>query len=352
MAPDGRPTYIRVNKKHLLPETLDAYNLPWEWFDEDREYLVIKKYIDDDLLEELFQHTRDLKAPKPLIDRGTLRPSRPYRGDGYSRPRDDDNNLLNLEVNLEDEETFRMPTMTFRNTGELLEDYNDLRRRYKFGSLTRASVMSARQHWDREDCPGVAFDYFDAVSNALDSQFRWIHGQTRVLSLDSFQLFLSRLPELDEDEIALATKLLRQIKQKFEPNNTPSRRLAPVVRRADGEKGRDETKWVTFLNMPYLSTQESEIRRPLDQQYSFTQSLVQYQYPLEAAIEPDRQQLNYSIRKAYPARRVHVPMFWALLTSSGECQFYLSTLPYMVRLNWSRSTSDGSSQGAWSAKEL
>ncbi|KIW69220.1 hypothetical protein PV04_05108 [Phialophora macrospora] len=213
--------------------------------------------------------------------------------------------------------------------------HNDLRRRYKFGSLTRVSVVSARQHWDREDCPGVAFDYFDAVSNAPDSQFRWIHGQTRVLSLDSFQLFLSRLPELDEDEIALATKLLRQIKQTFEPNDTPSRRLAPVVRRADGEKGRDAAKWVIFLNMPYLSTQESEPRRRRDQQYTFTQSLVQYQYPLEAGIEPDRRQLSYSIHKAYPARQVHVPMFWALLTSSGGCKFYLSTLPYMSRLNWS-----------------
>ena len=69
-----------------------------------------------------------------------------------------------------------------------------------------------------------------------------------------------------------------------------------------------------------------------DQQYTFTQSLVQYQYPLEAAIQPDRRQLSYSIRKAYPARQVHVPMFWALLTSSGECKIYLSTLPYMSHL--------------------
>lgn len=26
-----RPTYIKVNRKHLSPDTLDAYNLPWEW---------------------------------------------------------------------------------------------------------------------------------------------------------------------------------------------------------------------------------------------------------------------------------------------------------------------------------
>lgn len=28
-----RPTYIKVHQKHLSPETLDAYNLPWEWHD-------------------------------------------------------------------------------------------------------------------------------------------------------------------------------------------------------------------------------------------------------------------------------------------------------------------------------
>ena len=28
-----RPTYIKVNKKHLSPETLNEYNLPWEWDD-------------------------------------------------------------------------------------------------------------------------------------------------------------------------------------------------------------------------------------------------------------------------------------------------------------------------------
>ncbi len=26
-----RPTYIKVNRKHMSPETLDAYGLPWEW---------------------------------------------------------------------------------------------------------------------------------------------------------------------------------------------------------------------------------------------------------------------------------------------------------------------------------
>ena len=29
----SRPTYIKVNKKHLSPDTLNEYNLPWQWDD-------------------------------------------------------------------------------------------------------------------------------------------------------------------------------------------------------------------------------------------------------------------------------------------------------------------------------
>ena len=28
-----RPTYIKVHRKHVSPETLDEYHLPWEWDD-------------------------------------------------------------------------------------------------------------------------------------------------------------------------------------------------------------------------------------------------------------------------------------------------------------------------------
>ncbi|KAL2416818.1 hypothetical protein ABEF95_005688 [Exophiala dermatitidis] len=59
-----RPTYIKVNRKYLHPDTLDAYNLPWEWDARDDEYIIIKRYIDHDLQDELFEHTRRLKERK------------------------------------------------------------------------------------------------------------------------------------------------------------------------------------------------------------------------------------------------------------------------------------------------
>eukprot|EP01099_Mayorella_cantabrigiensis_P007420 TRINITY_DN6580_c0_g1_i1.p1 TRINITY_DN6580_c0_g1~~TRINITY_DN6580_c0_g1_i1.p1 ORF type:complete len:161 (+),score=24.42 TRINITY_DN6580_c0_g1_i1:26-508(+) len=59
-----RPTYIKVHRKHLHPDTLDAYGLPWQWDGVDGEYIIIKKYIDDSLQDELFEHTLKLKERK------------------------------------------------------------------------------------------------------------------------------------------------------------------------------------------------------------------------------------------------------------------------------------------------
>ncbi|KAL9015826.1 MAG: hypothetical protein Q9185_006793 [Variospora sp. 1 TL-2023] len=59
-----RPTYIRVHRKWIEPETLDAYDLPWEWEDvslQDREFFLIRRWINQDDQDKLFEHTRLLR---------------------------------------------------------------------------------------------------------------------------------------------------------------------------------------------------------------------------------------------------------------------------------------------------
>lgn len=63
----SRPTYIRVHRKHLLPETLNTHNLPWEIDRNDNEYIIIKQYISADLQEELFTHTRKIQESRSLV---------------------------------------------------------------------------------------------------------------------------------------------------------------------------------------------------------------------------------------------------------------------------------------------
>ncbi|KAL2006429.1 hypothetical protein VTN00DRAFT_9097 [Thermoascus crustaceus] len=53
----NRATYIRVHQKHLLPEILIAYHLPWDGMS---NYIVIKQWTSEDFQEELIKHTRRL----------------------------------------------------------------------------------------------------------------------------------------------------------------------------------------------------------------------------------------------------------------------------------------------------
>ena len=39
-----RPTYMKIHQKHVSPETLDDYNLPWEW-DEVSIFTAVKKFF-------------------------------------------------------------------------------------------------------------------------------------------------------------------------------------------------------------------------------------------------------------------------------------------------------------------
>ncbi|RMZ89306.1 hypothetical protein DV736_g3482, partial [Chaetothyriales sp. CBS 134916] len=63
----SRPTFIKVSRKYLSPDTLDHFNLPWEWDKKNTEYIVIKKYIDEDFQDVLFEHTRILKLKEKKV---------------------------------------------------------------------------------------------------------------------------------------------------------------------------------------------------------------------------------------------------------------------------------------------
>ncbi|OXV10772.1 hypothetical protein Egran_01466 [Elaphomyces granulatus] len=73
-------TYIKVNRKYLLPDTLNAYRLPWEWDEvskvyprvaRDGNYIIIKTYVSKELQEELFAHTRRLREPKLITEQSS-----------------------------------------------------------------------------------------------------------------------------------------------------------------------------------------------------------------------------------------------------------------------------------------
>ncbi|KAJ6084021.1 hypothetical protein N7486_010821 [Penicillium sp. IBT 16267x] len=63
---ERKTTWIKVHRKHLLPETLLAYNLPWDWDETDSNYIIIKRWVTEDFQEELFSHTKRIREGKVL----------------------------------------------------------------------------------------------------------------------------------------------------------------------------------------------------------------------------------------------------------------------------------------------
>ncbi|KAL8721978.1 MAG: hypothetical protein Q9225_001453 [Loekoesia sp. 1 TL-2023] len=56
-----RPTYTKVHRTYTEPDTLDAYDLPWEWDNRDPSYLIIKCWVSESDQDRLFEHTRQLR---------------------------------------------------------------------------------------------------------------------------------------------------------------------------------------------------------------------------------------------------------------------------------------------------
>ncbi|CRG84892.1 hypothetical protein PISL3812_02068 [Talaromyces islandicus] len=66
-----RTTFIKVHRKWLLPATLEAFRLPWDWDDRDPNYIIIKKFISEEFQEELFSHTRRIREGKLVTETST-----------------------------------------------------------------------------------------------------------------------------------------------------------------------------------------------------------------------------------------------------------------------------------------
>ncbi|KAF5859391.1 hypothetical protein ETB97_002898 [Aspergillus alliaceus] len=76
--PEETHTWIRVHRKDLLQDTLVAYGLPWDWDEEDGNYLIIKEWIGEDFREKLFDHTKRLRDRKLVEIRNTMKDVKEY----------------------------------------------------------------------------------------------------------------------------------------------------------------------------------------------------------------------------------------------------------------------------------
>ncbi|GLA12833.1 hypothetical protein AnigIFM62618_009348 [Aspergillus niger] len=58
---------IRIDRKHVLPESLNAYGLPWKWDKIDYDYIIINKAMFNHFEEDLLAHTRQLRNERYIM---------------------------------------------------------------------------------------------------------------------------------------------------------------------------------------------------------------------------------------------------------------------------------------------
>ncbi|RDL35254.1 uncharacterized protein BP5553_07185 [Venustampulla echinocandica] len=60
---DGPTTYTRMARRHLSVETLRAHNLDWQ-FDENPDYVIIKRWVPEEEQDRLWEHTKAIRAQR------------------------------------------------------------------------------------------------------------------------------------------------------------------------------------------------------------------------------------------------------------------------------------------------
>ncbi|KAJ5366009.1 hypothetical protein N7517_008895 [Penicillium concentricum] len=76
----------RVHRKDLLPDTVIAYNLPWDWDENNKQYIIIKQLVSRELLQELFSHTRSIREGKVVVQTSkSMTELKAHDGDAYKK---------------------------------------------------------------------------------------------------------------------------------------------------------------------------------------------------------------------------------------------------------------------------
>lgn len=171
--PGKGPTYIRINLKHILPETLNHYNLPWEYDPDQRDYLLIKQYISHELQDELFAHTRRLRQSKWNTSR-SISESILDLTRVYVPPCDDLGDQLSREIDVT--ETIRVINKgrTTENQFDAIRSECVIESQRNIQEVFKADIVSAHRHTTYEDILDISLEYIESSKQFPEPHFRWM----------------------------------------------------------------------------------------------------------------------------------------------------------------------------------
>ena len=144
----------------------------------------------------------------------------------------------------------------------------------------------------------------------------WRHIQSEAMTFKQFHKEVMRLPGLEDDDLALAARLLNKVQKTCEKQFVHGRYLKPTVLVYDGadpEETAKDQKTATFVSLPIFTTEcERHHKSTKEDELHPVRALLQSRYRLESTKGRDKEQV---IRKVHfkKAHVVHVPQIWALI---------------------------------------
>ncbi|KAJ5480061.1 hypothetical protein N7530_005570 [Penicillium desertorum] len=296
---------LKVHCKDLLPETLNAYKLPWDWDEYDANYIVIKKWIDEDLQEDLFADTRRIREGK-VLRRIEIKDDRSITqylssGNSYYQPPEcvESQRPLSFDVNLKG-------SAIKRSVDEFRADPS-----HRENLSQKIDIVSSRM-------PGygkVILYRADATVQNQEPQFSWIHMQTETRSFDDFLRFATNVPNLANEDRALVLSLLKKTGSQMDGGSLPTDVMRCVGLSSTVLDEMTSERSAIFLRFPYYSIQSMKdaVQRPHGGHH--TRSLLQYFYNLESTRKRDLEQVVRKVGLFQKDKIVHVSQLWAVIVN-------------------------------------
>lgn len=162
----------------------------------------------------------------------------------------------------------------------------------------------------------VKDDAANRKQEKLRCESRWRHIQSEAITFRQFHKEVMRLPGLEDDELALAGRLLNKVRKTCEKQFIHGRYLKPIVLVYDGadpEEDFQEPKTATFISLPIFTTdvQKRHTSTKEDEGHP-VRALLQSRYRLESTKSRDKGQVIRKVQR-HSDHVVHVPQIWALI---------------------------------------
>ena len=162
----------------------------------------------------------------------------------------------------------------------------------------------------------VKDDTANRKQEKLRCESRWRHIQSEEITFRQFYKEVMRLPGLEDDELALAARLLNKVRKTCEKQFIHGRYLKPIVLVYDGadpEEDSEEPKTATFISLPIFTTDVPKRHTSTKEDEGHpVRALLQSRYRLESTKNRDKGQVIRKIER-HSDHVVHVPQIWALI---------------------------------------